>query len=147
MKRKRRKTAKEDTNRIQCQPTIHKDDAVNPYRSSFSIVRRINGQSWANQFPPFAILDEEEKRNRERASRKDANIAFDKSAFSRDNGKVLISCTHARKKERKRRNSSRTFRHSSVYSFFFLFSFFSTLFPPLFSPSGVPKSSWRKHNR
>lgn len=64
------------------------------------------------------------------------NIAFDKSAFLRDNRKVLISCT------RWRRNSSRTFRHLSIYlpvlfsRFFPLlprFSCFLPAFLPLFS--------------
>lgn len=60
------------------------------------------------------------------------NIAFDKSAFSRDNRKVFISCT------RWRRNSSRTFRHLSIYlpvlfHAFFRFSRVSPAFLPLFS--------------
>lgn len=62
------------------------------------------------------------------------NIAFDKSAFLQDNRKVLISCT------RWRRNSSRTFRHLSIYlpvlfsRFFPLLPRFFCLFP-CFSPA------------
>lgn len=63
------------------------------------------------------------------------NIAFDKSACSRDNRKVLISCT------RWRRNSSRTFRHLSIYlpllfSRFFPLSSRFFLYSPVRNPTG-----------